>query len=426
MQRIVTLIACLGLVAVSSLPVIGQQLVPQSIRFEGAPGYSDSELMAAAGLKPGAAVTADELNGDVKRLLNTGLFEKLSYNIQGPILIVSLTPSSQLLPIRLENLPLKQGDEFDAKLHDRVPLFHGKVPVAGGLLEEVRVALEAMLAAQNIKATVAAVPYTDQALRKVTAVSFTITSPQVQIGEIAVDAASQPLDAKAKELLNKITGEAYGTEDSAGLIETTLNNYYIDLGYMDAKARASQQGGPVVTAETIRMPFVVSYDPGRLYRINSVHLAPEMVVTQAEFDRQANIHPGDVADGARVRQNWAYLSRQYHNRGYIRAAIHVVPEFDRGQGTVSFAVSADPGPEYKMGTLTIENVTDQLRAAMMAAWKMPPGSVFNEGAILGFVATHGVNPALERVFAAVNLKYTLHPDDETRTVDVDLRLERRQ
>ncbi len=382
--------------------------------------------MAAAGLKPGAAMTVDELNADVKRLLDTGLFEKLSYNLEGPVLTVSLTPSSQLLPVRLENLPLTPGKELDAKLHDRLPLYHGKVPVAGGLLEQVRLALEAMLAAQGIKAAIAAVPYTDQAPRKVTAMSFTITSPQVQIGEIEVDPASQPLDAKAKILLGKITGEAYGTQDSPGLIETTLNNYYIDQGYMDAHARATQQGAPVVTPETLRMPFIVSFDLGRLYRINGVHLAQDMVVTQAEFDRQSNIHPGDIADGERVRQNWAYLSRQYHNRGYIRAGIHVVPAFDRTQGTVSFDVSAEPGPQYKMGALTIENVSDQLRGAIMAAWKMPPGAVFNEGAILGFFATHAVNPALERVFATVDIKYTLHPDDEARTVDVDIRLERKQ
>ncbi|HUH64074.1 MAG TPA: hypothetical protein VLZ50_13805, partial [Terracidiphilus sp.] len=74
----------------------------------------------------------------------------------------------------------------------------------------------------------------------------------------------------------------------------------------------------------------------------------------------------------------------------------------------------------------IENVSDQLRAAILAAWKMPPGSIFNEGGIIGFFATHEVNPALERVFATVDVKYTLHPNDEARTVDVDLRLERRQ
>jgi len=54
-----------------------------------------------------------------------------------------------------------------------------------------------------------------------------------------------------------------------------------------------------------------------------------------------------------------------------------------------------------------------------------PGAVFNEGSILGFYATHDVNPALERTVASANLKYVLTLNDDTHTVDVVLRLERR-
>jgi hypothetical protein len=78
-----------------------------------------------------------------------------------------------------------------------------------------------------------------------------------------------------------------------------------------------------------------------------------------------------------------------------------------------------------MGTLQIENVSDDLRTAMLAAWKTQAGAVFNEGAIRGFFATQGVNPTLERVFATVNLSYVLHLNDAPRTVDVVLRLERK-
>ena len=40
-------------------------------------------------------------------------------------------------------------------------------------------------------------------------------------------------------------------------------------------------------------------------------------------------------------------------------------------------------------------------------------------------ATHGVNPALERYFTTVSLRYSLHLNDEARTVDVALRLEKK-
>jgi hypothetical protein len=62
---------------------------------------------------------------------------------------------------------------------------------------------------------------------------------------------------------------------------------------------------------------------------------------------------------------------------------------------------------------------------MLAAWKMPAGSIFNEGAIRNFFAIGDANPALKRVFAGVNCKYILQSNDENHTVDVTLRLEKR-
>jgi hypothetical protein len=62
---------------------------------------------------------------------------------------------------------------------------------------------------------------------------------------------------------------------------------------------------------------------------------------------------------------------------------------------------------------------------MLAAWKVPAGSVFNEGSILSFFATRGVNPALEQVFSGANCKYFMHPNDSTHVVDVILTLEKK-
>jgi hypothetical protein len=69
-----------------------------------------------------------------------------------------LTPSTSLVSIKLANLPLVADADLDAKLHERVPLYHGKVPQEGTLTEQVRVALEEILAAKGLRATVAAFP----------------------------------------------------------------------------------------------------------------------------------------------------------------------------------------------------------------------------------------------------------------------------
>ena len=109
----------------------------------------------------------------------------------------------------------------------------------------------------------------------------------------------------------------------------------------------------------------------------------------------------------------------------MKASVHPSPICDRTKGTVTYAVTVEPGAEYHMGNLTIENVSDDLRALMLSAWKMPPGSIFNESAVLNYFAIGDANQTLKRVFTAVNCKYVLTLHDDTRTVDVVLRLEKK-
>ena len=113
-----------------------------------------------------------------------------------------------------------------------------------------------------------------------------------------------------------------------------------------------------------------------------------------------------------MRENWQFIERQYRNKGYLKAVIHPTPSFDRAQGTVSFTVTAEPGPVYTMGTLEIENVSDDLRAKMLAAWKMPAGEVFNQGTVLSYFAIRDANPALGRYFCLRQLQVS--PDPERR------------
>lgn len=423
MRRAILLLLAALAVFASVRPLTAQKFLPKSIQFQGAPEYSDEELLAATGLKKGVVLSYTDMQDYTKRLMDSGVFASDAFKFDGQDLIFLLTPSTDLFPIRLENLPLIPGSDLDAKLHEQLPLYHGKVPAEGGLTEDVRRALEQMLASKGLKASVT--PTASVTQGEAGFVSFSIVSPPVVVGEIRVGSNSAALDPGAQDILAKLMGSPYDVAGSISQLTTYLGNYYRDKGYQEVGVEAAA-GEASATDTAIRVPFEVSVTPGIQYRLAGVTLAPDLLVTQADFDRQAQIHPGDIADGQHVTQNWEFISHQYHNHGYVKASVHAAPTFDREKGTVSYTVTADPGPVYTMGTLSIENVSDELRSRMLVAWKMPRGSVFNEGAIRGFFATYMVNPDLERVFATVNVKYTMHLNDDNHSVDLVLRLERKQ
>jgi len=402
-----------------------QTYQPKTIQFTGDPEYSTAELLAASGLKKGAGYTVDQLNEHTKLLMDSGVFQDIAFTFNGQDLVFKIIPATVMFPPRLENLTLPQGKELDDKLRARFPLYHGKIPTEGSLLDGIRKEFEEELKAKGIQATILAAPYTDTSIGKITAIGFTIINPAMRIGEIQLDGASAELAAKARLAAAASIGSTYSDEGSANKLETSLINYYGELGYLEATARAVPQPNLVSDASGVHVPFAITITEGTRYKLSGVQLSPDLIVTQADFDKQSGLRTGEVVSLQKLRENWRFITRKYHDKGYMKVEIHPVATFDHTQGVVSYTVTAEPGPVYTMGTLKILNVSDDLRNAIVAAWKVPSGSVYNEGAIRGFLATHDVNPVLERVFASVNAFYTERVNDGARTIDVDLTLEKK-
>lgn len=411
--------------ACACLPAIGQTFQPQTIRFTGVPDYSDQELLGALNLAAGTPVSYAQMNADAQKLVDTGLFATAAFKFDGRDLVFQLASSPDLLPLRLQNLPLHAGKDLEAKLHQKFPLYHGLLPQQGGLTESVRAALEQMLAAQNIKATVSTAPFNDAASRKMTAVNFVVTSPQVLVGDIRTEGAIVALDPKASLILAKYPGAPYDATATAAAIEMDFTAYYKDQGYADPAIHVTASPKAVFSAAAIRIPLRVALVPGPQYKLGKVQLAPGLLVSQTDFDQRFHFHAGDTPDGDRLRAASKFIEQQYHDLGYIKAQVQPVATADRTGKTISYNIDVAPGPVYTMGKLTIDNVTDELRSAMLAAWKLPSGAVFNESIISAFFSSKSVNPALQQVFSGADYRYTLLPNDALRSVDVNLALEKK-
>jgi outer membrane protein insertion porin family len=434
MKRTFFLLLTALIVFASGQPVAAQKFQPKSIQFKGAPEFTDQELTAAAGLKLGMVLDFTEMKGHSQKLMDTGVFETLGFKFDGVDLVYTLVPFTNLYPARLENLPLTPGKELDAALHARSPLYHGKVPAEGGVTEQVRKALEEMLEARGIKTSVAAMPFTDPKLHEVTAMSFSITAPPVRVGEIHMEGVSPEMQAGVKAVEDSVRKTNYDTENSADNIERAFALLYTDEGYAAVKVHAVRSGNPVVAGEAIDVPFSVSIEQGQLYKLGAIHLQSGELLTLAEINKAAgaiSYKSGNlsetlsVKDGVALRTAVLYIAGQYKSKGFMDCVVTPHPQYDDANGIVNYTLEVKPGPVYTMGKLTIENGADDLRAAMLAAWKMPAGAVFNQGAIQTYYSSQG-NTALGRTFAATICKYSLTINPDTHTVDVTLRVERKQ
>lgn len=406
------------------LRATGQQFQPKTIQFKGDPEYSVQELMDAAGLVQGAVLTSAEMNGHAKRLMDSGIFDDLAYKFDGVNLIFSLKPADQLFPIHIDNLPLTPGPELDARLHSRLPLYHGKVPARGGLLDSVCESLAEMIAAEGIKANVSAVPYSDKKQRnRVTAMSFRIAEPPVRMGPIRIEGASPALAARLQFISNVATNAAFDSEDSPADLERHLISFYREQGYAAAKVNL-RRGGPAVTdPDSIQIPYTINIDEGKIYHTRAFHLPPGALVTQDEADKIAAGHDNqDKSSG--LGTLLSLIEQRYKSKGYLDLSVTPRPQLNEADGSADYLLDIESGPVYHVSFVKFENVSDSLRQLLMRKWQLLPGEPFDETYVDTFILkAQERDPVLQRSLASVLMKSEITADPVSHDVSLIIRLE---
>ncbi|MGA2754391.1 MAG: POTRA domain-containing protein [Terracidiphilus sp.] len=419
MNRPALLIAAFSLLC--SLQLLAQKKAPpRAIRFQGAPQYTQEELLAAAGLKPGARLNTNDVKAHAKQLNDTGFFAVVRFSNDSKGLLFSLTPSSQLFPVHLDNLPLKPGKDLDDKLHARFPLYHGLLPVSGSTLEGIRQTFEEMLAGEGLKATVKAALTSDLGPRKITAMNFTITSPPVRIGPIQLAGVSPAMQAKVNTLVNGQTGNEFDTENTAIGLERSFEDLYQDQGYAAVKVEVSQIDPPIVSGQSsdlaIEIPFSVTVREGGVYKLGTISYPADALASRAEVEKLLSKY--QAGSGRPLDQFLLAVNDAYHARGYLDCSVVSHASFNEATHIVDYTVEIDPGPLYRMGAVQFDGAPDAMAARLTRLWKMAPGETFDESYVSGFAArAEKQDRTLSKWMQSVITTYDIKADAATHQVN---------
>jgi len=108
----------------------------------------------------------------------------------------------------------------------------------------------------------------------------------------------------------------------------------------------------------------------------------------------------------------------YDAHGYVKAQVSAKPQFNDSAATVLFAIHADEGNEYRMGTLEIEGVEKSATAHLLEAWKLHAGEPYDKTYLKKYLASlDTIFPRMDQM--RVDVDET--PDESTQTMDVLLR-----
>jgi outer membrane protein insertion porin family len=367
-----------------------------AITATGSKRFSSADIAASSGLQIGFIAVDEDFKKAARRLAETGAFTDVaytfSYSSEGTKLELQVTDAAKFLPAHFEDFVWFSDEEIEKRLHERLPLFHGDLPVSGSLPDLVSDVLQAMLVENNIPGLV-------QYLRPSTRGGptslfiYSVSGVLIRVHNLQFSGAGADelplLEAAAK----KLPDHEYTRTGLANFAQHELLQVYHSHGYLKAAFGTptpkvvklapddpSLENHPDVPNEAfVDVTFPVT--PGPEYKISAMEWSGNHEFPADKLQALMHARPGQVANTVQLSDDLGEIKKLYGSRGYITATFKTEATFDNDTNTVVLHVEVKEESVYHMGELQFRGLDNSLMAKLRAIWKLRPGDVYDLGYI---------------------------------------------
>lgn len=386
MRRATCYLAIAVLVFFGALPrpASAQTYNPKSIRFvstEPSQQLDSVELLRTSGLQQGVPLTKDDIEAGLQKLGDSGAFADLSYTVNETALTIKLTPApgGQPLPVRFVNFVWWQYDELLKILEQRVPLFHGTLPLQGNQTGEVEDALVALLREKDIPdARVTALPSSDSSGEPMNAVALSISSPVILVGQITFSGAVPAVTEKLTTLAHALADRNFDLREVNTTVHDSTEAIFSDAGYLDAThdplvftPPRKDLGGYVVDVQ-------VPMHPGPLYHIGSIAVHAEPPLSESDLRAVLPFKIGDPASAADLRTVVSTLAHVYGDRGFLQARASANLDKNISNHTVDYSFNFSPGAQFHLASIDTSALPTELQQEFSSLWHVAAGALVDK------------------------------------------------
>ncbi|MGA3294187.1 MAG: POTRA domain-containing protein [Candidatus Acidiferrales bacterium] len=386
-----------------------------AIEVTGSSRFRSEQIAAATGLRAGADVTTDDLQKTANDLAQLGPFSKVEYryaSTDAGVRVEYQVTDAPEVPVWFDNFPWFTDEELNAAIKNSIPLFDGAAPEHGTLLDAMSSALGALLSTRGVNARVSHALVT-AAVTGQQVQQFHVEDTSVKIAAIEFGDALARSERGIQMRLSDLVGQPF-SRTAIELFEfEQVRPVYLSHGFLRVRfgaPSARMSGGSVTVAAPV--------DPGPNFTWSGVTWKGNSAIGVLELGTLVPFREGDPADGTKIEGVWETVRKAYMRLGYLDISLNPTPQFDEAAHRAGYSVSVTEGPQYHMGKLVLTGLSIDGERRIRAAWKIPPGAVFDAGVYDEFLE-NGVKQA----FAGFPFHYEkigrfLQQDPKTATVDV--------
>jgi hypothetical protein len=332
-----------------------------------------------------------------RALLTTGLFSLLlpvmTPGVFGQALKATQQPVSERLPYTFSNFPWWTDAQIRAELKRRVPSLGDEVGRGSAQEAQVRDALTAMLAAKGIRATVISdepspasvsvsafmktLPFYIPGTAQRPHIEFSISAPQILVGGLELDSSPEG------DLVARVARQMEGKPFDSGNIPLAAHQLAEPLqrhGYLSAEVNVTA-GHPMRVGDNYYVPMKAEVSAGPLYHVGMISADGGPLLHSRDLSGYFDLQTGEVATPYAFDRLESSIMTVYFQAGY--ASVHFVdkPELDPEHATATYRLQTVTGPQYRLRTVTVRNLSPAQEAEVRNLLSLAPGDVYDQIAI---------------------------------------------
>ncbi len=386
---------------------------------------TEAQVIAITGLVPGAQIGRNDLQTAADKLVQSGLFAKVSYNFQTKLAGVFVTfhvEESPRIPVYFDNIPWFADSELGEAIRGKLSFFNGTLPEAGAAVDQAVDAVKELLSSRGLQVSlehaVIANPIGEGNVQAFRIEGAALRIAKLEFGDPVL------LASKAVQLhLSEIIGKPYSRMTIDLFLSEAIKPIYLQQGYLRVKLGPPEvrlTGDPNQKLPS-QIPVYVPVAPGGVYHWKDVHWTGNTLVSEFTLSALLGIKRGEIADGMQIEAGWDRAREEYAHRGYLEAKFDPVSTYDDQAHAVSYSVSIQEGPQFRLGKMILTGISPAAERKLHAAWPIAAGEIFDKAKFEELLAK--LQARQELVFGELpvhydNVGHWLQTDAGKGTVDV--------
>lgn len=350
-----------------------------SVHVKGLQHYSERDVVSASGLRLGQFAGEEEFKQAAQKLGETGLFAQLNYSYKystnGCDLELQVAENDHLVPIIFDNFVWFSDDELMRMLHDRVPLFDGRVPGGGHLTDQIADALGSILDEHKIGGRVeymASGPLNGA----IEAYDYKLSMHAIVIRNLEFPGATDPEAPLLQAAAKPLSGQDYlrtkmRVQEKFNFLPVYHARGYLKAEFGEAQAKVADDGAQTL----VDVSFPVT--PGVQYKLTDVKFSGNNVFPAEKLRELIQLKTGEPANSVELTDDLQQIHKLYGTKGYLFAHADAVPTMDDAAATVAYQINLNEDEMYRMGELNIDGIPPENTKKMLAQWQMKKGDPYD-------------------------------------------------